>query len=420
MDNPSDKKIPGSAASSGRGVTSDLKQSQNQSRRARVLGNAAVLSVLIALVAGFFGGAFIAPWYQKNVIGEPGGGAAENGKILLDEESAVIAAVRLADPAVASIVISKDLPQFEQFGSPFGEFFFSAPTGQTERQQVGAGTGFFVDSSGLLVTNKHVVNDSAAEYTVVTSDGAKYKAEVLGIDPFNDLAVVKVEGNNFPFLSLGDSDSLQLGQRVVAIGNALGEFQNTVTTGVVSGVRRNVTALGQGVQAENLLEVIQTDAAINPGNSGGPLLNLTGEVIGVNTAVSSGAQLIGFAIPINQVKKVISDVREFGRVRRPFLGVRYIIITENLASAKDLPSNAGVWVISGDGGEAGVIPGSPADAAGLREGDIILAIDGQAITPDKQLTDLMRFFSPGDRVVLRIMNSEGEERSVSAVLSEAE
>ncbi|OGE75718.1 MAG: hypothetical protein A3K06_00370 [Candidatus Doudnabacteria bacterium RIFCSPHIGHO2_01_52_17] len=217
---------------------------------------------------------------------------------------------------------------------------------------------------------------------------------------------------------MGDSDILKLGQRVIAIGNALGEFQNTVTTGVVSGIGRNITASG-GAQTEKLTEVIQTDAAINPGNSGGPLINLSGEVVGVNTAVSESAQLIGFAIPINQVKKVVDDVQEFGKVRRPFLGVRYSIITPSFALLNQLTVDYGILLTGGDSSEPAVVPGSPAAAASLKDGDIVLEIDGAKITSEQPLVDILRKYDPGDRVILKIL-SGGTESTVSVTLGEAQ
>lgn len=383
-----------------------------------------------SLLAGFFGGlvgaAFVAPWYERNILGIEGKtGSKESGevsqKIILDEESAIIAAVEKVNPAVVSIVVTKDLPKLEQLGFPFDDFFFSvpSPSGETRKQQIGAGSGFIVTSDGMIVTNKHVVADSKAEYTVITKDGKKFPAQILATDPFNDLAVIKVESADLPAVALGDSDKSKLGQRVIAIGNALGEFQNTVTTGVVSGIGRNITA-GGGSQTEKLLEVIQTDAAINPGNSGGPLLNLAGEVIGVNTAVSVQAQLIGFAIPINQAKKVIDDVKEFGKVRRPFLGVRYMIVTPQLAELNKLAVDYGALIVRGESAqEFAVVPGSPADGADLKENDILLELNGKKITIDNQLADILRAHSPGDRVILKIL-SGGDEKVVPVILGEAQ
>jgi S1-C subfamily serine protease len=404
-------------------ITSDLENHQEQKRKnSRIFAAAGAIGLLCGLGGGILGAMFIVPWYQAHILRQvPNSSEGETGKkVILDEESAIIDAVEKVNPAVVSIVVTKDLPKLEQFSSPLGPFFLEAPNGETEPQKVGAGTGFIVSGDGLVITNKHVVADSQAEYTVVTKDNQKIPAEIVAIDPFNDLAVVKIKSQGpLPTVSLGDSDKLKLGQRVIAIGNALGELQNTVTTGVVSGIGRNIMA-GDISQTEKLSEVIQTDAAINPGNSGGPLLNLSGEVIGVNTAVSQAAQLIGFAIPINQVKKVIEDVKQFGKIRRPFMGVRYMIITESLQKQKNLPVDYGALIIRGDTPqEEAVLPGSPADQAGLKENDIILELDGVKITVEKQLADLLRNYNPGDRVILKVL-SGGEEKTTPLTLGEAQ
>jgi len=239
----------------------------------------------------------------------------------LDESTAVVSIVKKYSPAVVSIVATKDLPVLERIYDPFQGFcddpffsqFFDCSNQPelrqkgTERRQVGAGTGFMVRSDGLIVTNKHVVLDAEASYTVITNDDTKYEAKVLARDPFQDLAVVKIEAVGLATVVLGDSDGLEIGQTVVAIGNALGQFSNSVSKGIISGLSRSVTA-SSGEISEHLEKVIQTDTAINPGNSGGPLMNLRGEVIGINSAMVSGAQNVGFAIPVENVKKVLSDI----------------------------------------------------------------------------------------------------------------
>lgn len=412
-------------------VTAELHEiAKNKAASFGILSKSVALALVAGLLGGVLGSIFIAPWYQKNILRErfttdAGAKTEKNKQIILDEESAIISVVEKVNPAVVSIVVTKDLPKFEQFGSPFDEFFFpfsvpSTPSGEKEKKRVGAGSGFIITADGMIVTNKHVVGDAEAEYTVITKDSQKYPAKVLATDPFNDLAIVKIEAANLPTVTLGDSDHLKLGQRVIAIGNALGEFQNTVTTGVVSGIGRNITAGGLAALPEKLTEVIQTDAAINPGNSGGPLINLSGEVVGVNTAVSSEAQLVGFAIPVGQVKKVVNDVKEFGKVRRPFLGVRYMIITESVAKANDLPVDYGAYIIRGQGlNEPAIVPSSPAEAAGLKEDEIILELEGRKIDEENQLADALRKFNPGDLVILKVL-SKGKDRTVSVTLGEAQ
>lgn len=235
-------------------------------------------------------------------------------------EAQVINAVKTASPAVVAITISKyvpiieqcpynpfsDLPpEFQQFFGQNLQFYQPCQKG-TKLQEVGGGSGFIISSDGLILTNKHVVADTAAQYTVFTNDGKKYSAKVLARDSNIDIAVIKIDAANLPQIKLGDSDTILVGQTAIAIGNALGEFRNTVNVGVVSGLSRDITASGGGLM-ERIYNVIQTDASINPGNSGGPLLNLRGEVIGINTAIAQNAQSIGFAIPINQAKKIIRD-----------------------------------------------------------------------------------------------------------------
>jgi S1-C subfamily serine protease len=350
------------------------------------------------------------------------------------EEELRIAAVERAMPAVVSVVITKDMPIFEQYYSnPFGnddffrQFFgdlnFSVPQlrqNGTERREIGAGTGFFVSIDGLIVTNKHVVQDEEAEYTVVTSDGQKFVAEVLGRDSVNDLAVLKITAENkkeFPYLPFAEVEP-KVGQSVIAIGYALGEFTNSVSVGIVSGLSRDITAGDNQGNAEQLYDVIQTDAAINPGNSGGPLLNLRGEVIGINVAVNQGAQGIGFALPIDDVERVVSSVIETGRIARPFLGVRYVMITPEMAKANQLPVDYGALVARGERQiDLAVTPGSPADLAGIVENDIILEIDSEKLTPTNSLVRAVRDLMSGDKVKLKILH-KGEERELEVALTE--
>lgn len=241
--------------------------------------------------------------------------------IPIGNEAQIINTVKITSPAVVAITISKNVPiieqcpynpfsnlppEFQQFFGHDIQFYQPCQKG-TKLQEVGGGSGFIISSDGLILTNKHVVSDTAAEYTVFTNDGKKYPAKVLARDSSIDIAVMKIDAINLSKVKLGNSDSIQVGQAVIAIGNALGEFRNTVSVGIVSGLSRDITASGGGL-SESITGVIQTDASINPGNSGGPLLNLRGEVIGVNTAMVQGAQNIGFSIPINQVKEIISNV----------------------------------------------------------------------------------------------------------------
>ena len=350
-----------------------------------------------------------------------------NEKIIRQDELVVIV-VKKASPSVVSIVASKDVPIYErQYVNPFPDdpffnnFFKDFETPQenqkgTQRQEVSAGTGFIISADGLILTNKHVVSDTAAEYTVFLNDGTKVPAKVLARDPFQDLAVVKIEKENLRVLPFADSSAVDIGQGVIAIGNALGEFRNTVSVGIVSGLGRTVAAKGGDIGIENLDELIQTDAAINPGNSGGPLLNLHGEVIGINTAMASDAQNIGFAIPVNKAKRDIENVKTHGRIIYPFIGIRYAIITKAIQDEKKLSVDYGAILVSGDG-EAAVVTGSPAEKAGLKEGDIILMIDRQKIDQDHTVGSIVQEHSVGDTVILKILRDK-KEMNIDITLAE--
>jgi S1-C subfamily serine protease len=353
------------------------------------------------------------------------------------QEEAIIKAVKDFSPAVVSIVISKDVPIMEEyFYNPFEEFGPLAPDLKipqyrqkgTEKKEIGGGTGFVVSSDGLILTNKHVVLDKDAEYTVFTNDGKKYPAKVLAKDPIQDLAVIKIdqekaigkEGEfiikSFPVVKLGDSDNLQIGQTVIAIGNALGEFRNTVSVGVISGLGRTVSASGGGL-VETLEDIIQTDAAINKGNSGGPLLNLKGEVIGINTAIALEAQSIGFAIPINKAKRDIEQIKTTNKIVYPFLGVRYVLVNEKVKEKNNLSVDYGALIIKGENGESAVTPGSAAEKAGLKENDIILEFNGEKITTDNSLAKIIIKYNPGDQVTLKILR-ETQEGTFQVTLGE--
>lgn len=358
------------------------------------------------------------------------------------QEEAIIKVVKEASPAVVSIVVTKDVPKLElYYENPFREFeqFFGQPfefqipqyrQEGTEKQEVGGGTGFIVSEQGMLLTNAHVVSDEEADYTVLTNDGEKYPAKVLARDAMRDLAVMKIEEKStrskpFPTLKLGDSDKLQIGQTVIAIGNALGEFRNTVSVGVISGLGRRVTASGGG-SVETLEDVIQTDAAINRGNSGGPLFNLKGEVIGVNFAMAQQAENIGFAIPVNKVKNDIEQVEKFGKISYPYLGVYYLMLDEEIQKEKNLPVSDGAWITRWNKDERGdwvmadkpaVLSGTAAEKAGLKENDIILEINQEKITQDNPLSQVITKYNPGDKVVLKVLRND-KELSIEVVLGE--
>ena len=347
------------------------------------------------------------------------------------QEEAVINAVNGASPAVVNIVISKDLPFYEQYY--INPFYSQYRQKGTQKQDVGSGTGFIVSQDGMVLTNKHVVLDEAADYTVFTNDGRKFSARVLARDPLQDLVILKIETEktidengaliqkDFPVVKLGDSDKLQIGQTVIAIGNALGEFRNTVSVGVVSGLGRTITA-SSGDFVETIEDVIQTDAAINKGNSGGPLLNLKGEVIGVNTATVLDAQSIGFAIPVNKASKDITQVKSLGKIVYPYLGVYYALITQNLKEKSNLSVDYGAWVgrdASGQKTDEAVIAGSAAEKAGLKRDDIILEFGGEKITTDNSLAKLIQKHNPGDKITLKILRDK-TEMTLEVTLGERE
>ncbi|XLQ20107.1 MAG: S1C family serine protease [Candidatus Moraniibacteriota bacterium] len=341
------------------------------------------------------------------------------------QDDSIVKVVEDTMPSVVSIIATKNVPQYQgTSNSPFNFLFTPnqrVPESElkTKKQKVGGGTGFFVSNDGMIVTNRHVVLDANAEYTVITSDGKEYLASVLARDDVMDFAVLQIEGDNFSAADLGNSDSIKIGQTVIAIGNSLGEFSNSVSRGIVSGIKRNIVA-GNNMygQVETLSNIIQTDAAINFGNSGGPLLDLEGKVIGINTAVAQGAENIGFAIPINQVMKLIEDVKDDGRISKPFVGVRYVIMTPEIKKELNIPYDEGILIVRGQNiVDFAVLPGSPADKAGIVEYDVILEVNGEKITKDNSLSKIIRGYSVGEEINLKIWHG-GEEQYVVVVLED--
>lgn len=350
-----------------------------------------------------------------------------------NKENTIVDAVKKANPAVVSIIITKEVPKYEisydqndqLFGGGLPNIFFQTPTYKqngTEKKEVGSGSGFLVSADGYIVTNRHVVADTSASYEVYLNDGESYDAKVLARDSVLDVAIVKITpsfGTKLPYLELGDSDKLDVGQSVIAIGNALGEFKNTVSVGIVSGLSRSLVAGDGAGNSEQLSKVIQTDAAINPGNSGGPLLDLSGRVVGVNVAIVQGSQNVGFSLPINSIKTVIDSVRKTGKIIRPYIGVRFIPVTPELKSKNNLSVDYGVLVQRGaNEGELAVVPGSPADKAGILENDIILEIDGQKIDVDNDLASLIRGKNVGDMITMKIL-SKGTTKTLTLRLDQA-
>lgn len=324
-------------------------------------------------------------------------------RTLVKEENAVIDTVEQSSPSVVAIGIT------QRVINPFD------PEALPRSRQSTIGTGFVASDNGVIVTNRHVVSDPTANYTVVTKDGKKLEVEKIYLDPTLDLALVKTKQDGLKGLKIGDSSKLKVGQTVIAIGNALGRFSNTVTTGVVSGLGRTIGAGDPfGREIELLDDLIQTDAAINPGNSGGPLLNSAGEVIGVNVAVSEAAQNIGFAIPINSVKAIIDEFVSTGKISRAFLGVNYRVITRDLALLNEVPQGAYIQE---------VVPGSPAEKAGIEPGNIITKIDGKSIDTQNFISEFIRGKKPADKISIEVWkdngSGQGKTKTIEATLEEA-
>jgi serine protease Do len=337
-------------------------------------------------------------------------------------KSPVIEIVKKITPAVITIVVSKDLPKIEGFYFlPFGgkQLVIPKVNKGREKTKIGGGSGSIVSEDGLVLTACHVVGDPTAEYTVILEPDEKYSAKVLARDPITDIAILKIKSKrNLPYLELGDSEEIELGEGVIAVGNALGEFHDTVSTGVVSGLSRLITAYsGLTRRAARLRGLIQTDAAINPGNSGGPLVNIDGKVIGINTATVMGAQNIGFAIPINYAKKVLEEVKKYGKLRRPFLGVRYILLNKEIAEKNKLSVDYGALIVREALGESAVVKGSAAEKAGLQEYDIILEFNGEKITEENSLSNVLQKIKIGKFATLKVLR-EGKKKELKVKLGE--
>lgn len=363
--------------------------------------------MLLALVAGFIGGRFGS---SSSVTSLSNANSDTKQQIVSTEEDVIASTAETVGKSVVSITVSSTVEGQDFFG--FRQSY----------QQQGAGTGIIISSKGIIITNKHVVAGDADSVSVTLVDGTVLDASVIARDTRNDVAFIKItdtKGKELVPAKLGDSGTLKVGQKVIAIGNALGEFQNTVTSGIVSGYGREITA-GDGGSSEDLTNLIQTDAAINQGNSGGPLVNLSGEVIGINTAITSSAsgQSLGFAIPVNDIKAQMASVLEKGKIERPYLGVRYRAIDERYAFVYNLPVQKGAYLAPSEDGSTAIIKGSPADKAGLEEKDIITKIDDTEIDEKNDLVTILSSKKVGDVVRLTVLRV-GKELSVSATLEVA-
>lgn len=356
--------------------------------------------VAIAALAGFSGA-----WVAAANGWLPGAGnqtITESRERILAEGEVVADVAKTVSPSVVSIVTETITADS-----------FYGPT-----PQQGAGTGIIISKDGYVLTNRHVIPEGTGSVSVVLQDGTMYEnVTVVGRDPINDIAFLKIKNvSDLTAARLGDSSMMQVGQKVVAIGNALGQFQTTVTSGIISGTGRPVMAAdGTGAAAEQLENLFQTDAAINPGNSGGPLVNLNGEVIGINTAVAEDAEGIGFAIPINDAKGLIKGVLATGELKRAYLGVRYVTITPDVAERLDLTQKQGAYI--GGTNATPIITGGPADKAGLRAGDVIIKVDGVQLTDRATLASQLSQFTPGESVTITYVR-DGITRDVVVKLEE--
>ena len=366
---------------------------------------------IVAIIFGFMagvGGAYVSIRYWPDRTTSLDTDSAQQ-RIVSSQSELISDIAETVGPSVVSITVES-----QQSLSGFEIFYWGSDSTTTES----AGTGIILSSDGIVITNRHVVAGDDVNISIVTNDGDVYDdVEVLAIDsrPNYDIAFLKI--NNISDLipaRLGDSAAMQIGDLVIAIGYALGEFENTVTSGIISGLGRPITASDSGGSSESLTNLFQTDAAINPGNSGGPLLNSSGEVIGINTAVASDAENIGFSIPINDIKQQIVSILTSGKLEIPYLGVNYIILTEAVQEYYDLPVSEGAWLKS-SGAQQAVINNSPADKAGLKEGDIITRINDESLTADNQLSPIISKYKIGDTLSIVYLRGQ-DEKTTQATL----
>lgn len=337
----------------------------------------------------------------------------------------ITSTIRQTMPSVVSILLSEHLAAIQSKHHPTAYPFF--PKHQRALQEsldqdhpayAGGGSGFVVDASGLIVTNKHVVSDAKLDYVVVTTDGRHLPATVLTMDPLNDVAILKVDADDLIPVTFGDASKLELGTCVLAIGNALGVFKNTVSFGIVSGLSRSVSAQSdKRGQTHELRGLVQTDAAINPGNSGGPLVTLDGKVVGINAALITGAQNISLAIPISAIIRDLGDLKAYGHIRRPYLGMRYVIVGESFARQLGAPVTSAAYVTGETPADRGVLPGSPAEKAGITDEDLVTTCDGRLLSDDYTFQDVLEAAQVGQTLELSVWRGN-KSRIVFVTLEE--
>ncbi len=382
----------------------------------------AFLVLVIVVMAAGLGGALADRYLGASVLGSylpAGANSSSSEKVkVVSEDSVVIDVVKKLSPSVVTVSVVEppqvgmmQINPMDPFGFFGGQQVVPNSNSQPSQPQ-NIGTGFVIAPDGLIVTNKHVVSQTGVSYQVITSDDKKYQVTKIYRDPANDIAILKIDATGLTPVTMGDSSNLQVGQMVVAIGTALGQFRNTVTSGVISGLGRGIQA-GDPYQGyvERLDNVIQTDAAINPGNSGGPLANSSGQVIGIDVAVAQNGQNIGFAIPINVVKESINNFNQTGQFTRPFLGVRYTVIDLNTALLNNVPQGAYVQ---------DVVNGSPAEKAGIQAGDIITKIDGTRVNSGNgELSKIIASKKVGQEVTIDLWRN-GKAMTVKATMAQAQ
>ena len=374
-------------------ITNESKKSKKSvNSKVKVIVSSIMAAIVLSVVA-----IVIVQNYttQSNVVQTPTVQNDGNSSSFSEESASIEDVANKLSPSVVSIVTKSQ--------SSYGRYSIS-------RETQGAGTGIIVSSNGYILTNKHVV-DGASTVSVVLYDGTSYdSAEVIATDPLNDISFLKIDGaDNLTAAELGDSKTLNIGQQVIAIGNALGQYQNSVTSGIISGTNRTITASSSdsSTDTETLTDMIQTDASINSGNSGGPLVNAKGQVIGINTAVDSSAQGIGFAIPIGAAKGMLSEILETGSAKRAYIGVSYVQVTPEVAKEYNLSVNKGAYVYSESG--SAVVSGSPAAKAGIKDKDIITKINGVEVGIKGSVASLTAEYRAGDTIKITILRDGGEK-----------
>jgi S1-C subfamily serine protease len=384
------------------------------SRRARSVNRRTVLlgSALVVSAAAGFGGGLVA----QRTDSATSVSLSDQKRIVTSQGELISSISKSVGPSVVSITTSTTAQTTDFFGNSRGN------------TQQAAGTGMIITKSGIILTNRHVVPAGTTSVSVTLADGTTFDdVEVLGRTSTSDsldvafLKIKDLKGKSLQAVQIGNSSQINVGDAVVAIGNALGQFQNTVTSGIISGFGRQVVASSGGgyfssEESEDLDNLIQTDAAINQGNSGGPLVNMNGQVVGINTAIASDAQNIGFAIPMNDVKGLIDQVVRTGKFERPYLGVRYVLLNEDVAQSYGIAETSGAYIIpEAVSGQDSVVTGSPADKAGLRGGDVITKINGKSVNSTQNMTTLLNQHQPGDEVTLTVVRA-GKTQSIKATL----